>query len=237
MSVRGYPWTRKKVAVLVVGCWLVLLVVLIAIPPVYYGKLLYKSTENYNGESYALDVEGAPPVSYKANITLTTIGYYTALNPIGAKVTVYKANVTDLLTYFSSVIFLNASSPAGGASHPGILQLTQTGTGVYTAQGTIVFDTPPAFTAQILVPVNKTPGPGVVPVHVSSLATPAVVKEVQPTAVPYTVGPASLNDSIAKDENNSKVEAAAASAAVLVLEPILEATLITGTSRRRSRRR
>ncbi|MDV3294002.1 MAG: hypothetical protein LYZ70_07000 [Nitrososphaerales archaeon] len=234
---RGY-WTRKRIAVVVIAGWLSWLGIGLWVPPWLYGELLYTTTFNLNGQRYTLHIADAPPVSYRANITLSTVGFFTNLNDVHLKATIYDANLTDLRSHYEAFTFLHADyEVASDYSKTGYVKvplLNQTGAGVWVAEGIITFIDQPNATGPFMVPINFTAGAKFI--CMSCLYSPSLVKQVEAYHFPLTFGPSTENFAIIQDQYNLKYGVALASFSFLLLQPIFESILIEEKKRKKSKK-
>jgi hypothetical protein len=229
-----FEWTRKKVVVLVAVIFLVWLGVSLAIPAWWYGEQLWPISLNATAGHYTLQIGGQPPVSYRANITLSTVRTFAVDNYIHIKAIIYDVNLTDFRVRFEALGFLHA----GYGIRNGVIivpLLNEAGQGVWVAEGDFVFLTQPNATGPMLIPLNNSVG--ATSVNIPSLYTYSVVNQIDAYNFPLcgkwqlatcaaTVEPQDANSQIVTDETNIRNEVILSSFGAVFLQPLLEAVLI-----------
>jgi hypothetical protein len=208
----------------------------LSVPPQRYGEWLWPFTQSYIG-GYPLKIDNAPPVYYRANITLSTVGEFSANNFINMRAAVYDANITNLRAYYEAIAFGNAGYPIASASplSVSIPLLNQTGPGVWKAIGRFEFTDSVNVTGPILIPINFTEGAK--GINYPALLTPEVSAQVASYHFPLTVAPQSETNTILTNEYTVKYTVAFLSLSFLGLQFPLEAILIPERQRKKSEKR
>lgn len=234
---RGF-WTDRRVTSVLVMGWLVWLGVGLVIPASAYGALLYSQGVTYNGDLYSQKIGTSPAVSYRANITLTTVGPFAAMNDITMKAVIYDSNVTNLKDSFAALAFMNATYPeAANYSQTGevvVPTLTQHGAGVWTAAGKLFFEEPVSLTGAFLVPINSSSGPTFI--CLKCLYTPSLSKQIAKTPFPGSIGPSSDSNAVVSDYTVVKYAVALASFSLLAVRPLLRGRLVQKDRRWKEKR-
>lgn len=223
-------WNKRRVR-LVVGLAIVIwMIIAYQITPYSYGRFLWPSEEIINLTNAKESTAEAPPITYNATITLTTVSDYSVgvTNPIHAVVTVYDVNRTDFANFYYAVIFeysgfaLNSvvTQPPPIANNIGLF--SQIGNGVWKAETDIVFFHDWInFTGPILVPsyyagrvINGT------------TMNQQMAPQIKALGISIKLQPQSFTDQLFVNETDIKYGAVGSAISLVLLLPIFDGIAI-----------
>jgi hypothetical protein len=210
--------TRRRILGLVGVGVIIWIVAAYEIPLTTYGSWLGTRKMAIDG-TYALHIPGLPPVKYSADIDYSVDGDFSVGtgNPIYMKATVFDANRSDFGTLFEGIELLFQAVQFGSGGVAVLPYFHQDGSGVWTAQGSIVIDHQINFTGPVLLPTN-------VPNNVSLTDVDSQIDS-QVKAYNYTfpqLQPQSYTDTLSNNESVLRYGVMSSAIVLVLLIPVLD---------------
>lgn len=161
---KNFKVTERKISYLVIIVFFIWFFLASIAPLELFGKVpelkrqIHSLDYSLYWQTYP-QYSSLPGVVFLTNTTITTVGDFSVNNPITVHVTIFDANVSDLLSYYDSVGFqggymYNKTDKSIDNIGSAALYLTETGDNVYEAEATLVFLAEGPVIGPLLLPIG-----------------------------------------------------------------------------------